>query len=135
MLTKYVPESTKKKKAFFSVRSEEKHIDFDLSTGEDQDLNFNLTTGSLPVDSDQDDAKLLSNGRSTLELQVNKTREELVRSEESSQESESSATDAWTTIINSSRADFFMHTDLSFEAVIAFFFQNLQLGLLHEEAS
>ena len=56
---------------------------------------------------DQDDAKLLSNGRSMLELQVNKKREELVRSKESSQESESSATDAWTIIIiKSSRADF-----------------------------
>ena len=37
------------------MRSEEKHIDFDLSTGEDQDLNFNVTTGGA-----QDEAKLLS---------------------------------------------------------------------------
>ena len=69
------------------MRSEEKHIDFDLSTGEDQDLNFNATTGGA-----QDEAKLLS--KSTLELRVNKNREELVRSEESSQVSESSAADS-----------------------------------------
>ena len=70
------------------MRSEEKHIDFDLSTDEDQDLiYFNVTTGGA-----QDEAKLLS--KSTLELRVNKNREELVRSEESSQESESSAADA-----------------------------------------
>ena len=31
------------------------HIDFDLSNGEDQDLNFNVTTGGA-----QDEAKLLS---------------------------------------------------------------------------
>ena len=37
------------------MRSEEKHIDFDVSTGEDQDLNFNVTTGG-----GQDEAKLLS---------------------------------------------------------------------------
>ena len=70
------------------MRSEEKHNDFDLSTGEDQDLNFNVTTGGA-----QDEVKLLSK-TSTLSLRVNKNREELVRSEESSQESESSAADA-----------------------------------------
>ena len=37
------------------MRSEEKHIDFDLSTGEEQDLNFNLKAGGA-----QDEAKLLS---------------------------------------------------------------------------
>ena len=65
------------------MRSEEKHIDYDLSTGEDQDLNFNVTTGGA-----QDEAKLLSKTSSTMELRVNKMREELVRSEEPSQECE-----------------------------------------------
>ena len=46
---------SRQKRASRSVRSEEKHIDFDLSTGEDQDLNFNVTTGGA-----QDEAKLLS---------------------------------------------------------------------------
>ena len=38
-----------------SVRSEEKHIDFDLSTGEDQEVNFDVTTGRA-----HDEARLLS---------------------------------------------------------------------------
>ena len=46
---------SQQKRASRSVRSEEKHIDFDLSTGEDQDLNLNVTTVGV-----QDEAKLLS---------------------------------------------------------------------------
>ena len=70
------------------MRSEEKHIEFDLSRGEDQDLNFNVTTGGV-----QDEAKLLSKKYAGATSQK-KNREELVRSGESSQESESSAADA-----------------------------------------
>ena len=80
---------SRQKRASRSLRSEEKHIDFDLSTGEEQDLNFNVTTGGA-----QDEAKVALEKVATLELRVNKNREELVRSEESSQESESSAADA-----------------------------------------
>ena len=50
---------SRQKRASRRVRSEERHIDFDLSTGEvckDQDLiYFNVTTGGA-----QDEAKLLS---------------------------------------------------------------------------
>ena len=74
------------------MRSQEKHIDFDLSTGEDQDLNFNVTS-RLTTGGAQDEAKLLSKKYAGAPSQK-KNREELVRSGESSQESESSAADA-----------------------------------------
>ena len=88
------------------MRLEEKHIDFDLGTGEDQDLNFDVTTGRA-----QDEARLLSKNCTGTPSQ--KRREEPFRSEETSQESESSAADARE--INSSRADF-SHTDLFYRS-------------------
>ena len=75
------------------MRSQEKHIDFDLSTGEDQDLSFNVTS-RLTTGGAQDEAKLLSKKYDGAPSQKKKNREELVRSGESSQESESSAADA-----------------------------------------
>ena len=54
------------------MRSEKKHIDFDLSTGKDQGLNFNVTTGGA-----QDEAKLLSKKYAAAPSQ--QKREELVR--------------------------------------------------------
>ena len=61
--------------------------------------------------------------KSTLELRVNKNRVELVRSEESSQESESSAADARD---NCSRLIFSIHTDFSFEVARMFLSKTFQ---------
>ena len=96
--------------------------------GEFQDLNFNLTTAT-----DQDVAKLFRNG--TLEVRVNRKREDLVRSEESSQESESSAADALDNWFFEGWY-FLMHTDLLVRSkqLLHFSFKIFNWVWLNEEA-
>ena len=118
---------SRQKRASRSVRSEEKHIDLDLSTGEDQDLYFNVTTGGA-----QDEAKLLSkkyawSSESTKIKRSRSDRKNLPRSLSRQQQIPET--------INSSRADFSRYKPtFSFKVARMFLSKTFQWVWLHEKA-
>ena len=108
------------------MRSQEKHIDFDLSTGEDQDLNFNVTS-RLTTGGAQDEAKLLSKkyaGAPSQKKKIERSwsdRENLLRSLSRQQQMPET--------INSSWADFSRYIPtFSFEVARIFLSKNLPMS-------